>query len=451
MNHYGTGKKTDMEQTALESITTGFKREDLYIPKKDREKLRELAYRVKEISSKDEQKEKIQLWKDHNMLKKTRPVIFCDPENGWNEIITENLIKCTSKIGRAWEMRLRKEIFWGKEMGDDRPVVDYFDVPYTAEPDNWNVVTEIHRGLDKKKTFQGGSYIWDPPVKDYDKDLKKVKFIDPEIDYEVTEGTQLLAKEIFGAILKVRLKGTWWWSLGITLPTVFLRGLENLLLDFCLHPSELKELLSVVSNGLIKKVDFLESNNLLSLNNDNTYIASGGIGHTEELPQKDFDGEYIRTLDMWGFAESQETIYVSPEMYEEFIFPNEKPLLDRFGLNCYGCCEPVHSRWHVIKRHSRMRRVSCSAWVDVEKMASALKDKYIFSRKPNPAVLAVEKINKDAIRNDLRDFFERTKGCIVEVIMKDNHTIANNPRNVTTWSRIAKEEAINIFKHQYAV
>ena len=52
-------------------------------------------------------------------------------------------------------------------------------------------------------------------------------------------------------------------------------------------------------------------------------------------------------------------------------------------------------------------------------------------------------VNKDIIRKDLRDFFEKTKGCIVEIIMKDNHTIGYNTKNVTEWSRIAKEEAIN--------
>jgi hypothetical protein len=34
LNNYGSGKKSDMEQTPLESITTGFKRENLDIRKK---------------------------------------------------------------------------------------------------------------------------------------------------------------------------------------------------------------------------------------------------------------------------------------------------------------------------------------------------------------------------------------------------------------------------------
>ena len=76
-------------------------------------------------------KDKRELWRMHNRLEKTRPVIFCDPENGWNEIITEQQLRCKTKIARRWEMNLRKEIFWGEEMGDDHPVEAFFNVPYT--------------------------------------------------------------------------------------------------------------------------------------------------------------------------------------------------------------------------------------------------------------------------------------------------------------------------------
>lgn len=445
MENYGGGKKSDIEQTALGMITTGFKKEDLDIPLKDRAILIGLAGSVKEISESDDQKEKAALWRDHNMLKKTRPVIFCDPENGWNEIITEKQMKCQSKIGQVWEMNLRKEIFWGNEMGDDRPVVDCFNVPITAEPDNWGVEAKYQYGQTKEGSPRDGSYIWKPPIKDYDKDLGSIQLKDPEIDWEVTNGTLDLAREIFGNILKVSLKGTWWWTLGLTMTAATLRGLEQMLFDFYQYPDGLKELLSIISNGFIKKLDYLESNDLLSLNNDNTYIASGGIGHTEELPRADFDGEHIKTMDMWGFVDSQETNNVSPQMYAEFIFPNEKPITDRFGLNCYGCCEAVNSRWHIIKKHERLRRISCSPWVDVDKMTSYLGDKYIFSRKPNPAVLAVNDVDWGEIRKDLRIFYQKTKGNNVEVLMKDNHTLVNRPESIIEWSRIAKEEALRIY------
>jgi hypothetical protein len=73
-------------------------------------------------------------------------------------------------------------------------------------------------------------------------------------------------------------------------------------------------------------------------------------------------------------------------------------------------------------------------------MAESLGDKYIFSMKPTPADLAVVQPDWDRIRKELRHNLEITRDCVVEIIMKDNHTIANCPENVVKWSRIVKEE-----------
>jgi len=65
-------------------------------------------------------------------------------------------------------------------------------------------------------------------------------------------------------------------------------------------------------------------------------------------------------------------------------------------------------------------------------------------RKPSPAELALPTIHEDRIRQGIREALQITKGCRVEVIMKDNHTIGNNPQNVIRWCRIAQEEAAAI-------
>ena len=266
-------------------------------------------------------------------------------------------------------------------------------------------------------------------MKDYAGDLKKLHSPRFEIDWETTRGCVGLARDTLGDLLEVRLKGVWWWSLGLTWLVALFRGLQNMLCDFIENPDELKELLSIVSRGYLEKLAYLESQGLLSLNNDGTYVGSGGYGFSGQLPQADFAGT-VRARDMWGFTESQETLHVSPAMYEEFIFPREQPIMERFGLTCYGCCEPLHGRWHVVRRHPHLRRVSCSPWVDVEKMAGFLGDKYIFSRKVNPAALAVPQIDEEAIRKGLRADLEKTRGCVVELIMKDNHTLAKQPEHV---------------------
>lgn len=434
MEGYGDGPSTRLDQTAAGKITTGFAPPDLVMSQADRQVLRRLAERVAAIAGSTRMDEVRRLWKQVNTLQKTRPAVFCDPENGWNEIVTEAQMECQGKLARRWEMDLRKEIFWGDEMGDDKPVEPCFDVPYTVSPDDWGVKPEYQR------TSATGSCVWDAPIKDYATDLKKLHAPQFEIDWETTNGCVEIAKAALGDILPVRLKGIWWWSLGLTWPAATLRGLNKILYDFVEQPDELKELLATISRGHMQKLDTLEREGLLSLNNDGTYVGSGGYGFTDELPAEGFDGR-VRCADMWGFTESQETVNVSPAMYEEFIFPHEKPIMDRFGLTCYGCCEPLHGRWQVVRRHHGLRRVSCSPWVDVQKMADYLQDKYVFSLKPNPAVIATPQIDETAIRNSLRKLLDQTRGCVVEVIMKDNHTLGGRPENAVRWCQIAREEA----------
>ncbi|MHB1254313.1 MAG: hypothetical protein ACYCZ1_09125 [Candidatus Humimicrobiaceae bacterium] len=148
---------------------------------------------------------------------------------------------------------------------------------------------------------------------------------------------------------------------------------------------------------------------------------------------------------MWGFCESQETGQVSPQMFEEFVFQYQLPFLERFGLNCYGCCEPLDKRWHIVKKAPNLRRVSVSAWADPSKMAEFLSNKYIYSYKPNPADLAVHDINVDAIRKKIKGILNVTRGCVLEIIMKDNHTLGQNPDNIINWTRVVREEINTLY------
>ncbi len=433
MENYGQGKSTGIDQTASGAIETGFVLKDMEISDSDAEILRPLAEKVAQIASSERMKEIRRAWEAINDLQPVRPVFFCDPENGWNEIITDAQMQCSSLLARRWEMVLRKKIFCNDEMQDDTPIDGFFDVPYTVKPDDWGLSVKF------EKTRADGAARWDSPLKDYKRDLEKIDLRTPQIDWETTNACLSETDRLFSDILSVRLKGTWWWSLGVTMPFVFLRGLEKLMYDFYDYPDEAKELLSRISSGFLRKLDWLEQEGILSLNNDTTYVGSGGYGLTDNLPAEDYSGK-VRCKDMWGFTESQETVGVSPELYETFVFPYEEPIMKRFGLTCYGCCEPVDSRWNIIERHHNLRRVSCSPWADYEKMAEYLKEDYIFSMKVDPSDVAIAEPNFQHIREKLRRDLEITKDCVVEIIMKDNHTIANRPENLIQWCRIVREE-----------
>ena len=231
----------------------------------------------------------------------------------------------------------------------------------------------------------------------------------------------------------------------MTWDLVNLRGLEQIMFDAYDYPEELHQLMAILRDGTLAKLNFLEENALLSLNNDGTYVGSGGFGYTAELPQADFDDKSVRTSDMWGFSDSQETTTFSPDMFAEFIFPYQLPILKRFGLNCYGCCESLDNRWEIIKEIPNLRRVSVSPWSDLEVMAKNLGDRYIFSMKPNPAVLAIPVMDQELVRAIISKALNQTKGCVVEILMKDNHTLGKNPDNIISWVRILREEIEKIY------
>lgn len=223
-----------------------------------------------------------------------------------------------------------------------------------------------------------------------------------------------------------------------------IRGLENLMLDMLVYPDWVHRMMDFLSTSVHRRLDFLEGNGLLALNTGGAYVGSGGFGWTSQLPGPDFDPGKVRTRDMWGFAESQETVGIDPEAFREFIFPYQKAILERFGLNCYGCCEPMDPRWHIVQEIPRLRRVSVSPWASIPKMTDFLADRYIFSMKPSPTPLSFPTLDEASVRKKLREDLKSTRDCHVEVIMKDNHTLGKNPMNAVNWCRIAMEVAKNI-------
>ena len=405
----------------------------VFIGPEDRVALRRLASRLAQLAARPVEAQKRELWYQHNALATKRPLVLVDPENGWNEIVTPDSLGCRGELARRWELILRKELFWGESIQDDKPLEPLFEVGYTCTDSEWGM-PEAYRG-----GTAGQSYTWEGSVQSQ-RDVERIAVPEITVDYRTTLETLSLAAEVFRDILAVGLRGFWWWSLGMTRDLARLVGLERMLYLMYDDPGMIHRIMGLLRDGYLAKLDFLERSNLLSLNNNHAYVGSGGIGYTRELPRRQLDESGIRPCDMWCLTESQETVGVSPEQFEEFVFQYQRPLQERFGLNCYGCCEPLETRWHIVKKTPRLRRVSVSAWASQEKMAELLGDAYIYSRKPAPSPLAVPHVDADAVRADIRRTLEVTKGCVVELVMKDNHTLGGNPDNLVQWVRIAREE-----------
>lgn len=73
---------------------------NLHFSDEDKTILKKLAKQVLEIANRPIMEENKRLWIKHNKLEGIKPIILCDPENGWNEIILEKDIKCKNDIAK---------------------------------------------------------------------------------------------------------------------------------------------------------------------------------------------------------------------------------------------------------------------------------------------------------------------------------------------------------------
>jgi hypothetical protein len=404
------------------------------VSNKDKNILRKLAGKVREIANLPEMEERKKRLYRINDLKPDRPIVLCFPEGSWCELLPDNVLECEDEKLRKWEMELKRKIYWWEYIKDDNAIEPYFNIPWCISVSDFGVEVKYTHGENR------GSFIWEPPIKDLNKDIEKLKFRELRVDREQTMRDFEIANEIFGDLLKVRIKGKYWWTVGLTIEAIKLIGLENLMLFMYDQPEGLHRFMKWMSDEQLHFIEWFEKEGLLSLQNEDDYVGSGGVGYTTELPQRDFkEGDIVRLKDIWGFAESQETVGVSPEMFNEFIFQYQLPLLNKFGLNCYGCCEPLDKRIDYVFKIPNLKRISVSPWSNQEFMAKKLGKNYVFSRKPNPALICAS-FNEDLIRKDIRYTLEVTRGCVLEIIMKDTHTVQNEPMRISRWVKIALEE-----------
>jgi hypothetical protein len=397
----------------------------------DTEILRNLARQVRELAEQPEMADRRQLWLAHNALQSTRPLIVCSPEGAWSEILPETALQCQDPALRRWEWNLRERIHTGARLRDDQVIEPFFDIGWRVDVGDYGVQVPYTRGDNR------GSYVWDPPLKNLPGDLDKLHFRSLSVDRDATQRDLSLAHDSFGDILPARLRWQPWWTTGLTWTAVELIGLEQLMLLMYDDPAAVHRLLKFLCDEMLHFIDWFEREGLLTPNNASNYCGSGGIAFSSELRPAD---TATRLKDYWGFAESQETVGVSPAMFEEFILPYQLPLLEKFGLTYYGCCEGLEHRLdRILKQVPNLRRISVAPKANQEIIAGQLQGRYVYCRKADPVPVSVD-FNEAAIRADLRRTLTLAKGQPLELILKDTHTVRYEPWRLARWIAIAREE-----------
>jgi len=337
---------------------------------------------------------------------------------------------------RGGELDRVSEIYQWEHMPLDNVVENWIECPMAVTDTGFGIAEVSEERHTNEGTIYSHGFI--PQIKNPE-DVDKIK--DPVVthDTEATEARFHAVREAVGDIIPVRKRGVphiwfapWdelirWW------------GVQEAMMDLVLRPQMVHDVMARLVEAYLSRLDQYIELNVLSLNNDNHRVGSGAYGYSDELPAADCDGRHIRPLDLWGNAAAQIFSEVSPKMHAEFAVQYEIRWMERFGLNYYGCCEPLHNKLDILKDVPNLRKISISPWADLDKAAAQMRGTYVVSYKPNPAIFAEKEWDLARAKADLQAALAKLEGCCVEIIAKDLSTILNQPHRLWEWSQMASE------------
>ena len=396
--------------------------------------LRDLAKQVAEISKKDIQQKRRELWRCHNSFIKTRPPVLVSTGRYdclATEIITEDNLKCSDPLYRHYEFELRKVIF-RDSLEDDKIVEPWIAVRASFLSRGWGLSIK-HLNSQTK----GGAYQIEPVIKNI-KDIEKLVKPRHIIDEMKTSQDFFKIQDVIGDIIKVRVDRSPLFQsfLGdISYSLVQLIGLEQLMFSMYDQPEWLHRILEIMKSGILAIHEEAETAgdwNLFSQNNQAEPYA-------EELPSPLSETGVKGRSEIWGYFASQEYTLISPEMFNEFLLRYQIPIMEKFGLIAYGCCEDLTNKICYLKKIPNLRRIAVAPWADVRKCAEQIQKDYIMSWRPNPSLMVCNEWDPDIIRKVVIEAMDATKDCYMDITLKDIQTVKNDPTRLKNWVKIVRD------------
>lgn len=411
---------------------------EIQLSRQDTEVLRELASELAEIASLPIHQEKAQLWQKLNDLQSGRPMVWIN-EICWHEMNVDDELTLATQDPWAQDQErdLRRELYQWRHLPGDMIISDYLACPLAVHSTDFGIIEDVDI-IETDAASDVVSRHFNVQIQDFD-DLEKIKMPVVTHNKAATEYRHQAMCEVYDGILPIRKTGQthiwfapWdylirWW------------GVQQAMMDLIERPDLVHAAVDRLVDAWMVELDQFESMKLLSLDANNTRIGSGGYGYTDQLLGDPFDSEHVRPRNMWGCSNAQIFSDVSPQMHWEFAVEHDLRWLERWGLTYYGCCEPLDGKVDILRRIPNLRKISISPWCDTARVVVAIGNDFVISRKPSPAVFAEDSWHPERAKQDLRDFLEQTRGCHVELIMKDISTVRYQPQRLWEWASIAME------------
>jgi hypothetical protein len=401
---------------------------------KERETLRELARRYRDIAAQEVHERTMEDWRRLNALMPVRPMVLID-QIPWHEmnIDGELSLRCEDPFLQTIEWSLRTELYKWKHFPCDMVFFPFLQVPKVFSISDYGVSTHIEESDSQHMASQTHLYLDQLPD---EASLEWLKVPDVVLDVASTEAREALINELVGDLLPVRMSGTTIWA-AVWDRIVFWRGATTVLFDLADRPEFLHRLMNRLMEIEMILLDRLENLNLLEARQGLIHCCGA---HTYELPGNDYDPEHVKARNCWVAGAAQIFSEVSPAMHDEFEIAYLKPYFERFGLVNYGCCEPLHRKIDIIRKINNVRLISISSWANVDIAAECIGREYVMARKPSPTFVAMDSLDEAAIAEETR---RTLQACILnstpcEFILKDITTVRNDPSRLTRWADVVR-------------
>ncbi|MBI3985539.1 MAG: hypothetical protein HY343_01350 [Lentisphaerae bacterium] len=411
------------------------------LSKPERRYLRKLARRQAELAALPVMAERRQMWVDLNDgTPGARPPVIVETWTFDRDFMPTGIFRCASEDGKVIERQLLRNIRNHELLDDDKVMPDTFDIPWFVAIDEFGVKTERECVKDAQGVETGYRFLH--PITDLKRDLGLLKPATCSVDREGTLAYKAFLEELFGDFLPVRIRSGTYGCNMLTHRVVELMGMEAFFMGMADSPEEVHRLMAFLRDNALRVMRWAESERLLELNNANQTSFGSSYNFTTKLPARAVNGGPVQLSDMWGNANSQETVGISPGMFHEFCAPYYRDVCEPLGLVYYGCCEPAHPFWADLKNLPHLKKISISRWCDESFMGEALRGTdIVFSRKPDPNFLGLDvALNEDGWAGCIRNTLEATRGVAVEFIVRDVYTVHGNLGKPRRAVEIARRE-----------
>lgn len=396
----------------------------------ERDVVRDLARRVAEIAASERNAAIIRRWQDTNALRRPdRPPVWCRPVGAWSELLPDEALCCSAPRLRAMETAFR-QVLIKHDIGDDSPVGPHIEVPVALAwdpPSLWGLEVRRHR-----PGARGGAWAYDPPLRSPD-DFDKLRLPSLRVNDRETREQLEFASDLVGDIMPVRLACRPALSCNLGTTAADLRGLTQMMLDMADAPELVHRLMGHLRDGVLGALGQLEATGLLTPDSCEPMTCSDPVGPPPA------DGRFgLRNF--WAMCNSQEFDQVSPAMWEEFCLAYQKPILARFGLVAYGCCEDLTHKIAGVLSIPNLRIFVCSAWTDLGRVLEQVGEHYVimWRQKASDVVFARD---EDVLRRNLNEGLDRLRDRRIQIVLRELQTLDGRLDRLHVWTRLAIEAA----------